>query len=717
MLHPLVANVTCAPKLDVRQYCITFFYDGLFILAGIAPPKELWLGMQYATYAQQINYKMELFVMKTWWRLLFNAGYRIENWPCSGQIPAKLNEPAFKTPVQHWPVVMRHAIVKQYCNPNMDQRLRIVCREHDQEWIPFITIALGADDERLAQPADYPGDIVNTRPHNCKCFKHNGIDVAPRYLAKADTPVSRVTPATGTIPVPKTKSCKAPVVVGAKGKKRASPAQLQSETVSTSRQGSAPPTATIARSTRAGMKRKHTTGDNGLTAITEEEDAGLVGKTAENIDDGDTSLTNNQEKPPSKKARVVEQVAETSFGGRFKVAPRAIPKGGKSNASQSTVTPPSVPQPVLAAPQQPRSPPPLQSHMQHPKALSPIEEQQQQQHIPMRVSMLPERPPDALVQPALHASSVPGVPAVNRPIPAVAQVRTIRDWGNMGEILVWTTSFASKIIAKVAAEQRQGNTVNIAQYVQPAADKGATYFKAYWDRVKAERGQPPLFEDFMELARQMPALLIQRRDICNVNGVSLWAQIIVTIVRQDFSLCPCDVQAVEEFVVLLKATVWTTLFTKKIVKVVSDGQKQDIMVNISQYTEVAIQMGCKFFEDYWNIPENANDHPTFDGFLFLAQQISAILEHHPDYCNANGATLWARIVVAIVGKHPVVLPSDEDAITYFVEALSAVGITTENLKGIRVALRTQLRAKKKEVYGEILHDPGVVMDSDDAFFQ
>ncbi|KIJ22381.1 hypothetical protein M422DRAFT_277208, partial [Sphaerobolus stellatus SS14] len=353
MLHPLVANVTCAPKLDVRQYCITFFYDGLFILAGIAPPKELWLGVQYATYAQQINCEMELFAMKTWWRLLFNAGYRIENWPCPGQIPAKLDEPAFKTPVQHWPVVMRHAIVKQYCNPNMDQRLRIVCREQDQERIPFITFALGADGERLAQPADYPGDIVNTRPHNCKCFKHNGIDVAPRYLAKADTPVPRVTPATGTIPVPKTKSRKAPVVVGAKGKKRASPAQLQSETVSTSRQGSAPPTATIARSTRAGMKRKHTTGDNGLTAITEEEDAGLVGKTAENIDNGDTSLTNNQEKPPSKKARVVEQVAETSFGGRFKVAPRAIPKGGKSNASQSTVTPPSVPQPVLAAPQQP----------------------------------------------------------------------------------------------------------------------------------------------------------------------------------------------------------------------------------------------------------------------------------------------------------------------------------------------------------------------------
>ncbi|KIJ33248.1 hypothetical protein M422DRAFT_264789 [Sphaerobolus stellatus SS14] len=46
-----------------------------------------------------------------------------------------------------------------------------------------------------------------------------------------------------------------------------------------------------------------------------------------------------------------------------------------------------------------------------------------------------------------------------------------------------------------------------------------------------------------------------------------------------------------------------------------------------------------------------------------------------------------------------------------------LGITMENLEGIHVALQTQLQVKRKEAYGEILHDPRVIMDSDDAFFQ
>ncbi|KIJ30778.1 hypothetical protein M422DRAFT_53595 [Sphaerobolus stellatus SS14] len=158
----------------LRSWVVGMFYDFLVMTIGLSPATKLWKKEDYKAYAESHQKKMPAFLIKSFFPILFNGGYHIENWPVNAPVVKDLKNHGLASP-QHWSHAAHVTLALQYCHPKEHCRLHLVCCSQDMVAEPFIKWALGANGRPVTDPMDFKRAGFPLRSvADCHCNLHQG---------------------------------------------------------------------------------------------------------------------------------------------------------------------------------------------------------------------------------------------------------------------------------------------------------------------------------------------------------------------------------------------------------------------------------------------------------------------------------------------------------------------------------------------------------------
>ncbi|KAF8586024.1 hypothetical protein K439DRAFT_1558765 [Ramaria rubella] len=184
---PIIANVKLLRlgskgNTNLHAYFTAIFYNWLNIAQGAVPFMQLSMLEEYWACG------VPAFQSKSFLHTIFLTGFCIENWPYCAPTPMAIDDTDFASLLSwaSWKITM---VIKQFCHPEPDHKLWLVCCTGDTQCMPFINPA-DASGNPAPDVIDFPKTKLpkgsKYRLEGCYCALHNGWQTTlPRWETTA----------------------------------------------------------------------------------------------------------------------------------------------------------------------------------------------------------------------------------------------------------------------------------------------------------------------------------------------------------------------------------------------------------------------------------------------------------------------------------------------------------------------------------------------------